>query len=137
MAEFDGRRVAAVFAADTAMKLFAGALAELNGSFHKFAYALGIEPCKRVEFVNLCRIVRRKELACVVTREAEGHLREVVGAEAEELGLGSDFVGGDCRAGNLYHSTNFVVKVYACRLDYGVGSFNYRLLYVCKLFNFA
>lgn len=75
VAELDGRRVAAVFAADSAVEIFAFALAELDRSFHKLADAYRIQAGERVAFINLARIVRRQEFARVVAREAESHLR--------------------------------------------------------------
>ena len=85
MTEFDRRRVAAVFAADTAVKGGPCLFAELYCHLHELTYALGIELGERVELVDLCRVVRRQELTCVVTREAEDHLGEVVGAETEGI----------------------------------------------------
>ena len=75
MAELDGRRIAAVFAADAAVESRPFGFAELNRHLHEFAHALGVELGERVELVNLCGIVRGQELASVVTRETEGHLR--------------------------------------------------------------
>ena len=75
MAEFDGRRVAAVFAADTAVKVASLALAELYCHIHKLAYACRIKTGEGIAFVNLVCIVAGKEFTGVVTREAEGHLR--------------------------------------------------------------
>lgn len=75
VAEFYGRRVAAVLAAYTDMQFLSFALTKLNGSFHKLTYADGIQTAERVAFVNLISIVRRQEFARVVAREAESHLR--------------------------------------------------------------
>ena len=75
VAELYGRRVAAMFAADTAVKRLSFTLAEFNGSFHKFTYADGVKTCKRVAFVNLICVGRSKAFACVVPAEPESHLR--------------------------------------------------------------
>ena len=49
-----------------------------------------------------------QELAGVIAGEAEAHLRHVVRAEAEEVGLHRDFVGSDGRARNLDHRSDQV-----------------------------
>ena len=92
MAEFYGRGIAAVFAADAAVQVFADGLAERDRHIHQLANAGGIQPGKRIGLVDLVRVVRREELAGVVTAEAEGHLSKVVSTEAEELSLFSYFV---------------------------------------------
>ena len=43
--------------------------------------------CERIALEDLLLLVGAQELADVVAREAEGHLRQVVGAEREELAL--------------------------------------------------
>ena len=68
---------------------------EANGSalkIFRFSYSLG-------------------ELRVVVARKAHGGLRQIVGAEAEELGLLGDLVGGQRRARNLDHGADQVMQV--------------------------
>ena len=47
----------------------------------------------------------------VVAAEAEGHLRQVVGAEREELGLLGDLVGRQGGAGDLDHRADQVLDL--------------------------
>ena len=47
MAEFNGGRIAAVFAADTDMHIGSYTSAELNCHFHKLTYADLVELCER------------------------------------------------------------------------------------------
>ena len=137
MAELDGRRIAAVFAADAAVQFGAGLAAELNGHLHQFAHADGVEAGERIGFVDLVLVVRRQELAGVVTREAEGHLRQVVGAEAEELRLFGDLIGGERRARDLDHGADFVFEVCARSLDDFVGRLDDDVFDELHLFDFA
>ena len=111
VAELDGRRVAAVFAADAAVQRGTRLAAEIDCHLHQFADADLVELGKRIGLVDLVLVVRGQELACVVTREAKGHLREVVRAEAEELCLFRDLVGGERRARDLDHRADFVLDV--------------------------
>jgi hypothetical protein len=53
------------------------------------ADAFGIDRRKRILVENLLVLIHAQELADVVAREAERHLREVVGAEREELRFGA------------------------------------------------
>ncbi len=137
MAEFDRGRVAAVFAADTAMQLAVCAFTERNRHLHKFADADGVETCKRVGLVNLCLIVAGQELTCVVTAEAERHLSEVVGAEAEEVSFFCDFVSGKSCSRDFNHSADFVFEVNAAFFDDCVCGFDNRLFAVLQFFDFA
>ena len=111
MAELDGGRIAAVLAADAAVQLGAGLASQLDRHLHQLADADGVEAGEGIGLVDLVRIVCRQELAGVVTREAERHLREVVGTEAEELRLLGDVVCGECRAGDLDHRADLVFEL--------------------------
>ena len=53
----------------------------------------------------------------VVAADAEGGLGEVVGAEAEELGLFGDLVGGEGGAGQLDHGAHHVIDGDALLLE--------------------
>ena len=99
MAEFHGAGIAAVLAADTKLQVRIGGAALLCGHGHKLAHALLIQLSKRIGLVDLVLIVRRQELSGVVAGEAEGHLRQVVGTEGEELSLLCDLVGSEAALG--------------------------------------
>jgi hypothetical protein len=63
-----------------------------DGDLHQLADALLVEG-SRTDRPAGCRCRRRREeRSGVVAREAEAHLRQVVGAEREELGLARDLV---------------------------------------------
>ena len=68
----------------------------LNGSVLRLG---GLE---RVGFVNLRLVIGGEELGRVVAAEAEGHLGQVVGAEAEELSFLSDLAGSQGCTGDVY-----------------------------------
>ena len=117
MAELDGGRIAAVLAADTAAHARTGRSSQFNSHLHQLANADGIQTREGIGLVDLVRIVCRKELAGIVTGEAERHLRKVVGAEAEELRFLRDLVCGKSSARNLDHRTDFIVKLDIRLLD--------------------
>ena len=117
VAELDGRRIAAVFAADAAVQLGTSLTTKLDRHLHQLADADGIETGKRIGLVDLVRIVCGQELAGIVTREPERHLRQVVGAEAEEFRLLRDIVRGERRARDLDHRADLILELEACFLD--------------------
>ena len=93
MAELDGHGVAAVLTADAVVQLITGSLGLGNGHLHKLADTVLIQLGEGIVLVDLGLVVGVQELACIVTGEAEGHLSQVFGAEAEELGLLGHLIG--------------------------------------------
>ena len=117
VAELDGRRIAAVLAADAAAHAGTRLSAEFDRHLHQLADADGVEASEGIGLIDLVRIVCGKELARVVTREAEGHLREVVRAEAEEFRFLGDLVRGERRARDLNHRADFIMQLDVRSLD--------------------
>ena len=117
MAEFDRGRVAALLAADAELDVRTGLTAQLRRHLDEAADACLIELGERVGFVDLAVVVGRKELARVVTGEAEGHLRQIVRAEGEELCLVGNGVGGQRSARDLDHGADLVGHVGTGFLD--------------------
>ena len=58
-----------------------------------------------------CLEIRRQEVVDVVARDAERGLRQVVGAEAEELGFFGDLIGGEGGARQFDHGADHVVDL--------------------------
>ncbi len=128
MAELYGCGVTTVLAADTNVHFGTYGLTELDSGFHKLTYTNLVELCEGIVLEDLGVVVCVKELACVVTGEAVGHLGKVVSTEAEELSLLSDVVSGYTSSGDLDHGTNLVLKVNTSLSDNSVsGSNNYVL----------
>ena len=117
MAEFDGRGIAALFAADAELDVRAGLTAELRCHLDEAADASLVELGERIGFVDLVVVVGREELARVVTGEAEGHLGQIVCAEREELSLVRDCVSGQRSARNFDHRADLVGHVGTGSLD--------------------
>jgi len=111
MAEFDGYGVAAVLTADTAVDSRSGSLALGNGHLHELTDTGLIQFGKRIVLIDLAIVVSAQELAGVITGETEGHLGQVVGTEAEELGFLGDFVSRQAGTGDLHHGTDFVLEI--------------------------
>ena len=110
MEETDRRRVSAVLAADAELEglfLLEGDLAaHLAGEAHERTDAGRVDRLERILLEHPLLDVRGEERSDVVAAEAESHLREVVGAEAEEVGDLGDLVGGDGRARDLDHGAD-------------------------------
>src|SRR5260221_10972300 len=77
VAELNGARVAAVFAADAALEILAGLAAELHGHRNQLADAARVERLERVALQDFLLDVLRQEAARVVAAVAKGHLRQV------------------------------------------------------------
>ena len=137
VAELDGRRIAAVLAADTEVHGRTGRFTHLDRHIHQFAYADRVEAGERVGFVDLVLVVRGQEFAGVVARESEGHLRQVVRAEAEELRFLRHLVGGERRARDFDHRADFVLQIALRFRDEFIRNFDDDLLDERELFDFA
>ena len=83
VAELDGRRIAAVLAADSAVELRAGRLAVRDGHLHELADAGLVELRERIVLVDLLVVVRAEELAGVVAAEAKN--KAIIAAEASKI----------------------------------------------------
>src|SRR5258708_5748039 len=75
----------AVLAADADLELLARAAAALDADPHQLANALAIDRHERIGRQDAARRVGAEEARRIVTADAERRLREVVGAEREEL----------------------------------------------------
>src|SRR5687768_3733824 len=94
VAERDRRRVAAVLAADPDLETWPRLPSTLDRDSHHGADAVAVEHLERVGRDDLLlHVFRQEALLCVVARDAEDRLRQVVRAEGEELGLRRDLVG--------------------------------------------
>src|SRR5690606_32446044 len=101
VAEGDGGGVAAVLAADAELEAGLGTAPPLDREADELADALLVERLERVVREDPGLDVAGEELARVVAAVAEGHLREVVRPEREEVGLLGDGGGGQRRARHL------------------------------------
>src|SRR6202795_1129235 len=96
MAELDAFRVAAVLAADADLQFRPSAPAPRNAHTHQFPDSLDVQSLEGVggKYPGLFFVdVVWQEAAGVVAREAHGRLRQIVGAEGEELGYFGDLRG--------------------------------------------
>ena len=137
VAELHGGGVAALLAADAQLDVRAGLTSQLRGHLDEAADAGLIQLGERIGLIDLAVIVGSEELARVVTAEAEGHLRQVVGAEGEELGLLGDGIRGQSRARDLDHGADLVVHVAADVLDDLLGDLVNDGLDVSQLLDLA
>jgi len=100
VAELDGLRIAAMLAANANLQIGPRVAPLGRGHLHQQAHARLIEGGEGILFEDACLDIGRQEVVDVVAGNAERGLRQVVGAEAEELGFLGDLVGGKGRAGS-------------------------------------
>ena len=84
MAELNTAGIAAVLTADAQTQVGVGLAAVMGSHLDQLANADLIQVLERIALVDFGIIVSGQELSSIVTAEAEGHLGQVVGAEAEE-----------------------------------------------------
>ena len=81
MTELHGTGIAAMLTADTKLNPRAGLPASDDGLFHQSAYSLSIEHRKGVGLKNVRRSIKIDELRCIVSRETERGLGEIIRPE--------------------------------------------------------
>ncbi len=81
------------------------------GHLHQLPNARLVEGGEGVLFEDAELEIRGQEVVDVVARDAEGGLREIVGAEREELGLFGDLIGSQSGARQLDHGAHHVVDL--------------------------
>ncbi len=107
----DGLGIATVLTTDTKLDVGAGGAALLDGDLDQLADTDGVDGLEGVEGEDLLLDVLQQETALsIVTAVAERHLREVVGAEAEEGGLLRDLVGRQGATRDLDHGAELVIE---------------------------
>ena len=137
MAELHRGRVSAVLAANAQLDIRASLLTQFHSHLHQAAHAVLVQMGEGIELIDLLVVIGVQELACVVPAEAEGHLRQIVGTEGEELGLPGNLVCGEGRSGNLDHRTHFIVHVGAGFGNQPVGRLNHHILDILQFLDLA
>ena len=137
VAELNAHGIAAVLAADAVVQLSAGGLALGDSHLHQLADAGLVQLGEGIVLIDLGIVVGGQELACIVTGEAEGHLSQVIGAEAEELSFLGDLVGSQAGTGDLNHGTNLVLQISAGSGDLGVSGSHNDILHELHFLHFA
>ena len=97
-----------MFATDAALQLRTRGATFLNGHFDQLANTRFVDLLERVGFEDLLFQVVRQERANVVATVTEGHLSQVVRAEAEELGRFGDLISSQRSTRNLDHRADHV-----------------------------
>src|SRR5579872_6834468 len=113
VAELDAVRFAAVFAANADLEVAIGTSAPLDADFHQSANAVEVDHLERVLWHEIEFDVVADEAAVVVAAHAETRLRQIIGAEAEELGSAilHNLVGSDAGPGQLDHCADQVAHL--------------------------
>src|SRR5213594_1683090 len=89
-----------MFAADSYFKIRFDAAAALGAEAHQLAYAFAVEHLEGIVGKNLPVYIRRQEAARVIAAQAKSGLRQIVGAEREEVGMFSNFPAVKAARGN-------------------------------------
>src|SRR5262249_53068544 len=105
VAEVDGARIAPVFTADAHFHSVASGAALGNGRLHQLPDAYGIDRGEGIRLDDFSLLIGRQERTGIVAAHAQAHLRQVVGAEAEEFGRLGDLIGGQSPARHFDHGT--------------------------------
>src|ERR1700674_5889104 len=125
MTELYAVGVAAVLAANAYLQLVAGLAALFEAPAHEHSDTLSVEGLERVCAENsgflLVHIVR-EEAAGVITGESHGGLRQIVGAEGEELRDFSDLPGQQSGTRQFDHGADEVAELHAGFLDQFIGN---------------
>ncbi len=97
-----------MFAADAALEVLARAAALEHRFADELAHTVAVQNLERVVLQDALFEVDGQELRDVVAREAQRHLRQVVGSEREELRHFGDLVGRHGGARHLDHRADHV-----------------------------
>src|SRR6187455_1336838 len=108
MAEGYRGRIAAMLAADAELEVATGGTAALGGDADEFADAFAVERHERIGRQDAFGGIDAEEARGVVAADAESGLRQVVGAEGEELGAGGDLAGLERRARQFDHRADLI-----------------------------
>src|SRR5208283_1549131 len=93
VAELHRRWLAAMLAANAELDIGTRLAALLNRDLHQLADTHLVNRLKRVAFDNFQLLILRQERTAIIAAHAERRLRQIVGAEAEELRVLRDLVG--------------------------------------------
>ncbi len=107
-----------MLAADADLQVRLGRTAALNADLHQAADAIDIDRLERILRDDVRLQVMADEAAIIVTAHAQGGLRQVVGAEAEELRLLRDLVGHHAGARQFNHGAHQVFHLDALFLEH-------------------
>ena len=80
-----------------------------------------VDARERIGGVDLLLHIAVEERVHIVPGHAQGHLGQVVGAEAEELRVEREFIGGEGGPRHFDHGANLVVDLDAGRAHYLAG----------------
>ena len=97
-----------MLATNPQLEIIAGGAAFFDGELHHFAYPFHVDGHEGVFRQNTRFDIFRQELARVVARQAEHRLRQVVGAEAEEVRDLGDFARLHGRARQFDHRADAI-----------------------------
>src|ERR1700692_619281 len=110
MAEADGIWIAAMFAANAQLEICARLSSTFRRNANKFSHAVAIDGNERIACNQTFREIFGEECARVVAADTECCLRQIVGAEGEELRALGDFTSAQGGARQFDHGTDEVSR---------------------------
>ena len=111
MAELNGGRISAVFAADSELDVRTRGSSQIRRNFYELADTCLIQLCERIVLVNFLFVIRSEEGARVIAAEAERHLRQVVRTEAEEFRFLRNLIGSQRGPRDFDHRTDLIMEI--------------------------
>mmetsp|Transcript_27480 Transcript_27480/g.51496 ORF Transcript_27480/g.51496 Transcript_27480/m.51496 type:complete len:341 (+) Transcript_27480:74-1096(+) len=128
LAELDGSRVAAVLATNAHLHAGPCAAATLHRNLNELPDAFLVQAHERVLLHDALGLVLWQECPCIVPAQAISGLREVIGAETEELSLLRQAASLQSCSGQLHHGADAVGEVHPLLLlNFTGGLLNHRL----------
>ena len=109
-----------MLAADADLEIGARLAAARHADLDEFTDAIAIDRDERIDLEDTLADVGAKEARSVVAADAVGGLRQVVGAEREELRGLRDVAGHQARARKLDHGANLIGDLLAGFLHHGL-----------------
>ena len=84
--------------------------ATLSAKRQQFANAVFVQAMKRIFFIDPLLHIRRHKPPRIIARQPIGHLRQIIGAKAQKLGIGRDFPSAQGRSRSFDHDSKRIAK---------------------------
>ena len=92
-----------------------------NAHFHQLPHSRRIERLEWISFQDFLLEIIGKKCIHIVATVTEGHLRQVVGTEAEKISMFGHQVGSQCGPRNFNHCADGNIefsRIFFCRFDF-------------------
>src|SRR5581483_7094984 len=111
MTKGDRGGIAAVLAANPHLQLGTRLAPAFDADAHQFADTLLIDGDKGIDGENAALEIDAEKACRIVAADAEGRLRQIVGAEGKEFGALGDLAGEQRRPRQLDHGADLIIEL--------------------------